>query len=323
MKHYPKVTIMIPTYNQSQYIKQAVESALAQDYSNIEIIVSDDSTNNKTRDILEEYVISEKIRYYHNKPRLGRVENYYHTLRNYPTGEWILNLDGDDFLVNDKFISKSIEILEKDNNIAMVFGREMIFNETTHALTQRETSLTSSQVLDGNEVFFKKRELRINFYHLSTLYSREKAVDVGFYEDNCLGVDTLSLMKLLINNKVAFINEIGGAWRVHDKNDSFTEDIDILIENIKCQYKLKDFLKKQKFDKNKINSWVDKNILNKFEIYMISLLKKRKFQLARKLLLEFKKNYPYLVVEILKDYKKILKLFIVFISPKLYTILSK
>ena len=56
----PLVSILIPTYNRPHYFKIALESALAQTYSNIEIIVGDDSTNNETekliyRDYLHKY----------------------------------------------------------------------------------------------------------------------------------------------------------------------------------------------------------------------------------------------------------------------------
>ena len=48
---YPLVTFAILTFNQEKYIRQAVESALSQDYANLEIIVSDDCSSDKTIDI--------------------------------------------------------------------------------------------------------------------------------------------------------------------------------------------------------------------------------------------------------------------------------
>ncbi|MGQ0419789.1 glycosyltransferase family 2 protein, partial [Bacillus sp. HC-Mk] len=53
-KNLPLVSILIPTYNRPHYFKIALESALAQTYSNIEIIIGDDSTNDETATLIRE-----------------------------------------------------------------------------------------------------------------------------------------------------------------------------------------------------------------------------------------------------------------------------
>ena len=55
MKNLPLVSILIPTYNQPDYFRLALESAIAQDYPNIEIIVSDDSTDDRVKNVFDEY----------------------------------------------------------------------------------------------------------------------------------------------------------------------------------------------------------------------------------------------------------------------------
>ena len=59
----PLVSIVIPVYNGSNYLKEAIESALAQTYENIEILVINDGSNddNKTEDIAKSY--GSKIKY--------------------------------------------------------------------------------------------------------------------------------------------------------------------------------------------------------------------------------------------------------------------
>ncbi len=47
--HLPKVSILIPAYNRPHYLKLALKSALNQTYENIEIIISDDSTNDEVK----------------------------------------------------------------------------------------------------------------------------------------------------------------------------------------------------------------------------------------------------------------------------------
>ena len=52
----PAVSVLIPTYNQEKYIVQSVESALIQDYPNLEIIVSNDNSKDNTEALLQKYI---------------------------------------------------------------------------------------------------------------------------------------------------------------------------------------------------------------------------------------------------------------------------
>ena len=55
MSNEPKVTIGIPSYNSSKYIRQSLDSIVNQTYNNIEVIISDNSSSDNTVDILKEY----------------------------------------------------------------------------------------------------------------------------------------------------------------------------------------------------------------------------------------------------------------------------
>ena len=322
MRLFPKVTIMIPTFEQPQYIVQAVESALAQDYSNLEIIVSDDSADNKTEKLLTPYLIAKQIKYYHNVPALGRVNNYHRSLRDYATGDWVLNLDGDDFLINNQFLTKVVKTINENSGIVMIFGREMVFTESSKTFSLRNTNSNISQILDGTEVFFNKRALGINFYHLSTVYSRRAAIDVGFYDVDCLGADTISLMKLLIKNKIAFINEVGGAWRENEKNESLTDDLCLLWQNINSLTVLSDYLRDQEFDEQSIIEWQDGMISSRFKAYLLNLIEKRRFKSALALGKLFKKNYTTLFHKNINA-RLLIKILAMSISPRLYHSLRK
>ena len=60
---YPKVLVMIPTFNRPGYFKIALESALNQTYRNLEIVVSDDSTNDLTKELIQEYLLDSRLKY--------------------------------------------------------------------------------------------------------------------------------------------------------------------------------------------------------------------------------------------------------------------
>ena len=80
----PKVSIMIPTYNQQKYILRAIESALSQDYENIEIVIVDDNSPDETQAIVEAYLSKKndtRIRYFRNQENIGIIKNRFTTVQ--------------------------------------------------------------------------------------------------------------------------------------------------------------------------------------------------------------------------------------------------
>lgn len=114
--YQPLVSILIPTYNQSKFFSQALDSALTQDYQNIEIIVGDDSTNKQTKELLESKYLNryENIRYYcHGGPLGGNGLKNFIFVQNKARGEYVNSLFHDDLFTSSK-ISRMMEIFAED-----------------------------------------------------------------------------------------------------------------------------------------------------------------------------------------------------------------
>lgn len=92
-----KVSIIVPIYGVEQYISQCIESLIAQTYKNIEIILVDDGSKDRSGDICEEYAAKDdRIRVYH-KQNGGLTSSRNYGLER-ATGEWIMHVDGDDWI---------------------------------------------------------------------------------------------------------------------------------------------------------------------------------------------------------------------------------
>jgi glycosyltransferase involved in cell wall biosynthesis len=72
-----KISIITTTYKHKDFIAYTIESILAQTYSDWELLIGDDSPDNDTRDIIQEYVIKypHKIQARHHSPNKGIVDN--------------------------------------------------------------------------------------------------------------------------------------------------------------------------------------------------------------------------------------------------------
>lgn len=78
----PLVSIGMPAYNASAYIRQAIDSLLAQDYENFELIISDNASTDGTDDICREYAAKEKrISFYGSEQNYGASWNFTRLLK--------------------------------------------------------------------------------------------------------------------------------------------------------------------------------------------------------------------------------------------------
>lgn len=95
----PLVSIVIPTYNRANLVRRAIESAINQSYSNLEIIVVDDASADNTEEVINGMGDS-RIRYIRHKTNQGAATRNTGILA--ATGEYVAFLDSDDVWLQDK-----------------------------------------------------------------------------------------------------------------------------------------------------------------------------------------------------------------------------
>ena len=123
MNHvFGKVTVLIPVYNRANYIRETIESALMQNYENIEIICVDDGSTDSSGKILEEYASQNKIIMLNHPGGLNKGQSASINLAlQQATGEYIAILDSDDLFAPGK-IAAQVAYLDAHRNIGLVYG---------------------------------------------------------------------------------------------------------------------------------------------------------------------------------------------------------
>lgn len=97
-ERYPLVSILIPNYNYVRYVATAVDSALAQTYPNLEVVVSDNcSTDGAWELLVERYGTNPRVRLHRNERNIGMAGNF-DRLMQLARGRYVLCLSSDDFL---------------------------------------------------------------------------------------------------------------------------------------------------------------------------------------------------------------------------------
>ena len=122
-----KITVSVSIYNIEDYLRQALDSILSQSYGDIEVIMVDDGSTDKSADICDEY--EER---YENFIAVHKKNNGLSSARNagllHATGDYIVFLDGDDFFDKD-YIKSFAEVIADNPACDCVFGRMSFFFE--------------------------------------------------------------------------------------------------------------------------------------------------------------------------------------------------
>lgn len=106
------VSIIMPSYNTGQYIAESIQSVRNQTYTNWELIIVDDCSTDNTDDVINQYLINERIHYIKNDKNSGAAVSRNRALRE-ANGRWIAFLDSDDLWMPDK-LKRQIDFMEKN-----------------------------------------------------------------------------------------------------------------------------------------------------------------------------------------------------------------
>lgn len=243
------LSIIIPAYNVEKHIEQCLASVIS-DNMNVEIIVINDGSTDKTEEICKKYI--NNIKYIH-------IENHGVSFaRNLgiknANGEWIMFLDADDYLATDwwQIIEKNIDV-EKD----------LVFFEKNINTNKKYNNIEIVECILG----ISSGDVRL-FSSCSKLYKREKLAknNIIFDEDVINGEDMLFVLKnFLCSDDIKMSNDSFYNYRVHGNSASHNFNEKILNSEKKAIFNINKYLESSNIDSNEIeriaNQWKINSLL--------------------------------------------------------------
>ena len=122
-----KITIGIPVFNNEKIIKKRIDDITAQSYQNFTIIISDNNSTDKTREICEKISQNDdRIVFFHHEQNMGPYWNFNFVLDKAET-EYFVWVAGDD-IWSKKFLEKNIKFLEENDDYVGSIGETSLFN---------------------------------------------------------------------------------------------------------------------------------------------------------------------------------------------------
>ena len=146
-----KVSIIMPTYNSSNYISKTIESILIQTYFNWELLITDDASTDNTVDIIHKYInLDKRIYLFRFNKNIGAYAARNNSL-NYTQGRYMAFCDSDDIWKFDK-LAKQLNFL-KIKNIGFTFSSyTQIFNNKIIGYVKPPKILTYTRLLKFCEI---------------------------------------------------------------------------------------------------------------------------------------------------------------------------
>lgn len=268
----PKVSIIIPCYNQGKYVAEAINSALRQTFKDIEIVgVNDGSTDNSVEIIKSFENKYKNFIFLNNEENRGVIYSRNFAIKNC-NGTYILPLDADD-IIEPTYVEKAVKILDNNPNIGIVYCKAKIFGNYDKYWNLKP--FNKSDILYENCIF------------CSAIFRKSDFIKIGGYNNNMkYGCEDYDLWLSFIEQglEVFQINEILFSYRQYDETSRTT----ISLKNKKEIW--------NNLIKNHINLYLnDENFLERL-IFSNPIKTNKKYKKYKKM---FNKLFPITIIELI------------------------
>lgn len=219
----PLVTVIVPAYNHENYIEDCLKSIVTQSYDNMQIIVFNDGSKDKTGLIIENFIKENKIEIeYVSKENEGLCKTLNRGLA-MAKGKYIATIASDDIWLPNK-IQEQVNFLETNRNIGLIYSDAYFLKGNT------KTDMKYSDYKPKLKKIFKNSIQNINMYeHLLTenlvialtVMIRKECFDkVGYFDEKLKYEDYDMWLRISKVYPVAYIDNTLAYYRIHDTNIS-------------------------------------------------------------------------------------------------------
>ena len=217
MTALPKVSILIPVYNGERHLAECLESVLAQDFMDLEILISNDGSHDGSEKIIESFAARDpRIRWWKNPRNLGLTANTNVCIRA-AQGEYLKFIHQDDKLLSAAAIRKLVAALDQHPQASLAGSRQHLTG------TSSPPTIFSKRAgcFNGRQMIVTCLEQNTNLIGQPTLtLFRRRHAQRGFDERFTGFMDFEMWCHLLEQGDYAYLAEPLATWRVHQHHQT-------------------------------------------------------------------------------------------------------
>lgn len=209
MSEAPLVTIAIPTLNRSAYLRITLESALTQTYPEVEVLVSDNASEDDTASLLQSFA-HDRLRVLHQPSRLPMYPHW-NQLVKAARGKYFLLLSDDDILESDA-IETLVARFKLQPSVGFVFCRGTVIDSKGIEIIPGKSAKST---LSAQEMMMGFFQSELDLWPCSILF-RLMDLEGGYSDEFPLGADAAVWMRIVAKYGIAvFLNRLLTRYRVH------------------------------------------------------------------------------------------------------------
>lgn len=232
----PLVTIGIPTYNRlDSYLKEAISSALNQTYKNVEIIVSDNCSNDNTEAFFKS-ISDSRLRYFRQNQNIGPINNYNYCLKQ-ANGDYFLLLHDDD-LIDEDFVEICMECANNAKDYGIIRSGIRLIDDRSKTLRESRNQGSNLSTEEYLKAWFMGK---IAWYLPSTLFNTKMLKRIGGFDPKYqLLPDAVALVKLEAKFKRLDVEDVKASFRIHSGELTYAARVKdwcnefLMLSNLMC-----------------------------------------------------------------------------------------
>ncbi len=213
----PLATIGISTYNRADgYLSEALRSALRQTYSNLEIIVSDNCSQDHTEELVRSFR-DPRIRYFRQARNLGVNGNFNFCLEQ-ARGSYFLLLHDDD-LIDPDFIQVCMDAVG-DKEVGVIRTGTRRIDSRGHVLSESRNRVGGRSTAEFILGWFRRET---SIYFCSMMYNTRRLIEIGGFQSKTdLFQDAVAAVRLASRFGRVDVPDVKASFRRHDANNGTT-----------------------------------------------------------------------------------------------------
>lgn len=215
----PRVTIGIPTLNRPDLLVRAVQSVLAQDYANLEVVVCDNASTPPSREALTACLSDSRLKYVYFEERVGMVANWNRCF-SLATGDLWLCLSDDDWMKPDAV--KKMAARFTNASVGMAVCSRIVETEKGPL----RSDLPQEGVVSGHTYILDRLRRHLGGCPAAEMFRADKVRQAGGYQEIGMAMDLLLELDTGSSSDIAYIQEPLIHYALHLANASVTRSVE-------------------------------------------------------------------------------------------------